>query len=205
MVMKAKITLLVLSLVLLAPAFLAAQAVTTVIRGTELFDPSGQFLGLGEVGQVDNPGVLTCTSGALPNPDPTQPPCPTGSRIIARGTQIESKLIGESNDAWLTGTLYVTGNSDMDSNATGHAWGTFRIELGVGGVWEGTWTGKRSVSQAGGITVWTTNILGVGRGTSGDVAGKQLQFTEVITSFMPVSMAYTGTIAAKVLEPPPSE
>ncbi len=197
--MKARTIVLALVLMLLTPAFAAAQAATTSITGTELFDPLN-LLGNGSVGTIVNPGQVTCP-GTQPTGDPTQP-CPVGSRIHIRGAALTSIVIGEDNDPWLTGMLSITGNSNLDADATGHAWGMFRIDLDAGGVWEGSWTGKRSRGES---LVWTTHIRGVGRGTSGDVQGKQLGFDEVITSPAPVSVAYIGAIAAEVLSPPSSE
>jgi hypothetical protein len=197
--MKAKILFQVLLLVLLTPAFVTAQAVTTEITGTEIFDPMGLF-GNGSIGNFLSPGQVSCP-GAQPTGDPAQP-CPTGSRIKIRGATAFSVLIAEENDPWLTGLFSIAANSDLDANATGHAWGTFRLELDAGGVWEGSWTGKRA--QVGNL-VWTTHIRGVGHGRGGIVEGKQLRFDEVVTSPAPVSIAYLGNVTAEVISPPSSE
>lgn len=200
MAMKARTTFLALLLALLTPALVAAQAVTTeTIEAIETFDPMNLIPpNAGKVGSVVNPGTLTCPGGQLTG-SPAQP-C-TG-RISARGTEIKSRLVATqpAGDAWLTGWLFITGNADFDANATGRTWGTFRIELDSGGVWEGTWVGKRTKAES----EWATNVQGVGRGTSGSVRGMQLRFKETIISSTPVAVAYLGTITAKVSVPPPT-
>jgi hypothetical protein len=52
------------------------------------------------------------------------------------------------------------------------------------------------------LNVWVGRGTFVGRGTSGDVDGMQLRFTEVLTSFMPIPVAYVGSIDAQILATP---
>ena len=181
-------------LVLLSPMVTAAQAVFTQIRATEVFDPLNLF-GSGPVGTFINSGAVTCPGGQ-PTGDPMQP-CPAGSRINIRGMQIKDRTISQS--PLLTGWQYpLEINVDFDSNATGREWGTFRIELDAGGVWEGTWTADRIKMD----NVWVDHISGVARGKGGSVDGMQMQFTEVITAFGEFLPAWGGSIEARILAPP---
>jgi hypothetical protein len=187
-------TFLALAPLLLVPVFTAAQAVTTPLAGVEIFDPLNLFH-QGSVGSILNAGELTCP-GTTPTGNPMQP-CPAGSRINMRDAALKSRLA--SQDARLAGWFNITGNSDLDSNATGVAWGTFQLELEAGGAWEGTWIGNRTQMEG---LAWVTRISGVGRGTGGSVDGKQLLFSETVISFAPVSVAYVGDITAEVFSPP---
>jgi hypothetical protein len=186
----------IVSFALLVPVSLAAQATTTPLTGTEVFDPLNLLQNPnGGVGAILNPGELTCP-GALPTGNPMQP-CPAGSRIKVRGTTLTSRLA--SQDALLAGWFTIIGNADLDSNAAGVAWGKFRLELDAcGGVFKGSWTGERSQMEGVG---WVSRISGVGLGTADCVEGQQLKFSETIVSFAPVSVMYLGQIDAEVLTP----
>ncbi len=195
--MKLRLPFLIASLALLVPVSVAAQAVTTPVTGTEVFDPFNLLQNPnGGVGTMLNPGVLSCP-GTLPTGNPMQP-CPDGSRIRGRGTTLKSRVA--SDDPLLAGWFTITGNANFDSNATGMAWGRFRLELDAcGGVFEGSWTGQRS--QMDGVG-WLSRIAGVGRGTGGCVEGQHLKFSETMVSFAPVSVMYIGQLNAEVLSPP---
>ena len=181
------------ALVLLLPAFTAAQAVTTELTATEFFDPMNLF-GNGSVGTYINPGTLTCP-GAQPTGNPMQP-CPPGSRMNFRGVSWESRVMSLS--PLLTGRFYNEGNNNFDEHGTGQVWGTFRIELDAGGVWEGSWTADRSKVE----DVWIVRVRGVGRGRGGAVDGMQLHFSEVapMPTFIPI--VWLGSMDAEILAPP---
>ncbi len=183
---------------LLLPILATAQAATSQLTATEIFDPMN-LLGNGPVGAPLSPGTVTCP-GTQPTGNPMQP-CPPGSRINMRGTQVKTRYVSQS--PLLTGWVYLEGNSDFDANATGHVWGTFRIELDAGGVWIGTWNIQRS--KAENLNVWVGRGSFVGRGTGGNVDGMQLRFDEVLTGFMPIPIAYVGSIDGQILAPPPSQ
>jgi hypothetical protein len=194
--MKPRPLFVIAFLALVVPVSVAAQAVTTTAAGTEVFDPLNLLQNPnGGVGAILNMGELTCPA-TLPTGNPLQP-CPAGSRINMRGSTLRSRVASE--DPLLAGWFTVTGNADLDTNATGVAWGKFRLELDAGGVFEGSWTGKRSQMEGVG---WVSRISGVGIGTAGCVEGRHLQFTETIVSFAPVSVMYIGEISAEVLSPP---
>ena len=190
---RVKSTCLATALLCLLPTFAAAQAVNTQFIATDVFDPWG-ILDNDPVGAFINPGTLTCPGGQ-PTGNPMQP-CPPDSRIRVRGSSWMSRVT--SSGVLLTGWFYNDGNANYDSNATGQVWGTFRIELDAGGVWEGSWTGKRS--KVG--DVWMMRVRGVGRGSGGSVDGMHLQFTEV--ALMPdfLAIVWLGSIDAEVLELP---
>lgn len=195
--MKLRVLFVTVLLALLAAGPVGAQAVTTPLAGTEVFDPLNLAQNpAGGVGAILNMGELTCP-GALPTGNPMQP-CPPGSRIKARGTTLTSRVA--SPDALLAGWFTITGNSNLDADATGVAWGTFRLELDAdGGVFEGSWTGKRTQNENAG---WVSLVSGVGLGVGGSVEGWHLRFSETIVSFAPVSVMYVGQINAEVLAPP---
>ncbi len=194
--MKFRVLFLNVLLALLPAAPVAAQAVTTAASGTEIFDPLNLAQNpYGGVGAILDMGELTCP-GTLPTGNPMQP-CPPGSRIKARGTTLKSRVA--SPNALLAGWFTITGNSNLDGDATGVAWGTFRLELDAGGVFEGSWTGDRTQVENVG---WVSRVSGVGLGTGGSVGGWHLRFSETIVSFAPVSVMYVGQIDAEVLAPP---
>ena len=181
------------ALAFLFPVLVGAQAVHIQLTAMDVFDPLN-LLGNGSVGAITSPGTVTCP-GAQPTGDPMQP-CPPGSRMNFRDVSWESRL--DSSSALLTGWFYNVGNNALDANATGQVWGTFRIELDAGGLWEGRWTADRS--KVG--NVWVVRLRGVGHGTGGAVDGMQLRFTEVapMPTFMPI--VWLGSIDAEVLAPP---
>ncbi len=182
------------ALVVLLPMLAAAQAVTTQLTATEVFDPMN-LLGNGAVGAVLGSASVSCP-GRQPTGNPIQP-CPAGSRVNLRGLSVKSRFASQS--PLLSGWFYSEGNGDFDADFTGHVWGTFRLELDSGGVWVGSWIVDRSKVE--GMNVWIGRGRFVGRGTSGSVDGMQLRFSEVLTSFLPWPAAYVGSIDAQVLVP----
>jgi len=199
---RATLTLLAAAVVTLLPLFAAGQALTTQVTATEFFDPLN-LLSSGSVGAFINAGTLTCP-GTQPTADPMQP-CPPGSRIKLRGTAVQSRVTAQSSpqSPLLTGWAYLEGDGDLDANGAGHVSGKYRIELDAGGTWEGTWVVDRE--RVEGLNLWVGHLRAVGRGTSGNIAGMQLRFTEVLTSFTLIPVAYIGSIDAQILEPPPSQ
>jgi hypothetical protein len=70
-------------------------------------------------------------------------------------------------------------------------------------VWIGSWVVDRI--KVDGVNTWVGRGKFVGRGISGDVHGMLVRFSEVLTSFMPLPLAYVGSIDAQVLVPPPPQ
>jgi len=183
------------ALIWLLPVFAAAQAVTTRMTASEVFDPMNYF-GFGPVGAFTSPGTLTCP-GAEPTGNPMQP-CPPDRPIHLRGVTGYSRMTSQS--PLLSGWFYWEMNANFDSTAAGRVWGTFRIELDAGGVWEGSWTnarGKVEDEQA-----WVGRARFVGRGTSGSVEGMQLRFTEVGATWTPLPFFWVVPVEAEILAPP---
>ncbi len=132
------------------------------------------------VGAFLSSGTLPCP-GTQPTGNPMQL-CPPGSRMSFRGVSWVSRVMSPST--LLTGWFYNEGNNSLDADATGQVWGTFRIELDAGGVWEGGCTADRSKTE----NVWIVRLRGIGRGIGGSVDGMHLRFTEVAPTptFMPI-------------------
>ena len=181
------------ALALLLPVLAAAQAVSTQATATEVFDPLA-LLGGGPVGAITDPGTLTCP-GAEPTGNPMQP-CPPGSRVTLRGFAGKSRMISES--PLLGGWFSFEINANFDATLSGRAWGTFRLELDAGGVWEGSWTDERIKME----NVWVGRGRFVGHGTSGSVSGMQLRFTEDAVTFTPLPVAWAGPVTADIMAPP---
>lgn len=193
---RVKAIFLAAALVILLPMLAAAQAVTTQLTATELFDPLN-LLGNGNIGAFLDPGSVNCP-GTQPTGNPIQP-CPAGSRINMRGTSVTSRFVSQS--PLLTGWFYSEGSANFDANASGHVWGTFRLELDSGGVWIGSWIVDRT--KVDGVNVWVGRGTFVGRGTGGNIDGMQLRFSEVLPGVMPFAFAYMGSIDAQILVPAP--
>jgi hypothetical protein len=185
--------LLAPALALLVPALAAAQAVSIQLTATDVFDPMNVF-GSGPVGAFTSPGTVTCP-GAQPTGNPVQP-CPPGSRMNVRDASWMSRVTSFSE--LLTGWFYYDGNADDDANATGPQWGTFRIELDAGGVWEGSWTGDRN--KVGDL--WVVRVRGVGRGSGGSVDGMHLRFTNIAPMPNFLAVVWLGSMDAQILAPP---
>jgi hypothetical protein len=192
---KVKSIFLAAALALVLAMLAVAQAVTTELQATEIFDPLG-LLGNGKVGAVIDRGTVTCP-GTQPTGNPLQP-CPPGSRINIRGYSAKSRWTSQS--PLLTGWYYAEGNFELDADQAGRVEGTFRLELDAGGVWEGSFTGDRSKVEN--VNGWVVRVRGVGRGSGGSVDGMQLRFTEVGTNF---GLFAVGAIDAQILAPFPSQ
>lgn len=189
----------VLVIVLLAVAFVGAPAMfgyasaadKTLISGTETFDPFG-LLGP-PVGQILDLGTVQCP-GQEPTGDPLQP-CPLGSRTHIRGFTFVSRV--DSLDPSLGGEMTVVLNANFDADSTGPAWGTFSLALDAGGVWDGTFEGRRR--RVG--DHWVLPLHVSGRGTGGAIDGAHLMAVDVITISTPAPVAYTGEIEGRVVDP----
>jgi len=130
-------------------------------------------------------------------------PRPSGYRR-GRGARLSRAAFRSPPETQLlSGWLHSEGSGNFDANATGHVWGTFRLELDSGGVWIGSWVVDRT--KVDGVNTWVGRGKFVGRGISGDVHGMHVRFSEVLTSFMPLPLADVGSIDARVLVPPPPQ
>ena len=136
---------------LLMTGLALAQATFTIVTGTET--PIG----------LANPGEVKC-HGGLPTGNPFAP-CPPGTSGTVRG---QKRILWEdTSDARTNGVNYGTFNANIHKDGTLNAWGTFRLEVSAGGVWEGVWEGKLAADGS-------FSYSATGHGTGGSVEHLQL-------------------------------
>lgn len=177
---------------LLAPGGFAADK--TAVTAIEVFDPSGEVLGMGQIGFFVYPGTVKCP-GHEPTGNQLQP-CPATSRTHLRNTEIISVL--SSSDERATGLMTVVLNANWNTDFEGPVWGTFRIEVASGGTWVGTWQGLREREAE---DQWTGTLHVIGKGYGGIVDGMKLMVEDRITSFTPAPIAYFGVIEGRIVDP----
>jgi hypothetical protein len=137
------------------------QAVVTEYTTTEI-----------ELGLLQ-PGTVECPGGQPTGLWPIGPPCSAGSRFHIRGAVFA--YIVNASDPRVSGKRFVVVNGNFDGwtifgPGSGPMWGTTRLEVAGGGVWEGTWTGKRTVTGDN----FFVSIRGEAHGTGGSVEGLKL-------------------------------
>ena len=182
----------ILAGMLLAPTGFAAEQ--TPVTASEFFDPSGQVLGMGPIGEFGDPGTVKCP-GHEPTENPLQP-CPDTSRTHLRNAEIISVV--SSSDERVTGDMTVVLNANWDQNFSGPIWGTFSLAVEGGGTWEGTWQGFRERVTVG---VWAGLLRVRGKGYGGDIDGMKLMVEDRLTSFTPAPIAYFGDIEGRIVDP----
>ncbi len=192
-----KLSLVVVA-VIGAGVLLGMTAARTELTYTDLFNPYGipNPLVPNAVGYLENPGSLICP-GHTPNADPTQPPCPEGSRIVARGVVAHSRA--ESESPALAGWMTVELNGNLAPDYTGPVWGKLSIQLDAGGKWEGAWNGMRK--RVAGEAIWTADLRIVLHGLGGEIEGLQARCGEMITALAPMPVLYKGAGTCRVLDP----
>lgn len=72
--------------------------------------------------------------------------------------------------------------------------GTFVLTLDTGGVWEGTWTGKRALIAGG----WSASLVAEGYGTGPGIDGMHMKETETAVSTTPIPFPYTGSVSGYI-------
>src|SRR5512142_2739791 len=154
--MKLGATLTVLTIGLLSAGPAMARDVFTEFTGTAALV---QFLA---------PGTMLCAGG---EPTPGPAPCSAGSRVQVRGLVFEQGL--EATDPRVAGRLIVVMNANTDGwtdfgPGSGPMWGTVRLEVGGGGLWEGSGTGQRKVTPLVGSSA---TVRGEMHGTGGSIEG----------------------------------
>lgn len=134
-------------------------------------------------------GTLECLNGQPTGvPWYLGTPCsPADSRVRIRGVVI--KYYEQTSDPRTTGWLYVTINANLDQwPGTGPFWGTGRLEVAPGVVWEGIWTGKRVLNTS-------ETLHAVLQGSGGIVEGlKSESDISLLLGSSPVTYTVTGTI-----------
>ncbi len=163
----------VIAALLLTAGLAGAQSKFTIVTGTEI------PIGLGDLGEVK-------CHGAVPTPNPFAP-CPAGISGTVRGQQ--RIFLEDTSDPRTTGVNHGTFNANIHADGTMSAWGTFRLELPDGSVWEGVWEGKLAKD---GIFSYSA----VAHGSGGSVEGLQLLWDGVFSPTSP-----TGTSKARILSP----
>jgi hypothetical protein len=185
--MKLRITVFLLAVALVSAGYMPAKSsILTNFTGHDAF-----------VGILD-PGTFSCPGGQ-PNPTwSTGSPCTPGSRVHIRDSKFAYYL--HSDDERMTGPMELTsanGNydgwrPDLQSPGSGQMWGTMRVtvEGHSDEVWEGIWTGTRTVT--GTVVVITTHEVLFG--TGGRIRGLIAEYTGTADPL--VGGAYQGWILA---------
>ena len=165
--------LAVIAVLLLMAGLATAQATFTIVTGTET------PIGLG------SPGEVKC-HGGFPTGNPFAP-CPPGTSGTVRGQ--ERIYREDTSDARTNGLNYATTNANIHEDGTVNAWGTFRLEVSGGRVWEGVWEGKQAAN--GSISYSAT-----GHGSGGSVEYLQLLWDGAYPAG-----SLVGTLKIRILTP----
>jgi hypothetical protein len=165
--------LTVIAALLVMAGLAAAQATFTIVTGTET--PIG----------LANPGEVKC-HGGVPTGNPFAP-CPPGTSGTVRGQQ---RILWEvTSDARTNGLNYGTFNANIHEDGTLNAWGTFRLEVSGGGVWEGVWEGKQAADGS-------FSYSATGHGSGGSVEHLQLLWDGAYPAG-----SFVGTFKIRILTP----
>ncbi len=175
-----------------ACALLALCGGFSAAKGQAIFTGyTGTMTRVAGLAGLVNPGTLECLNG-----EPTGVPwyagipcSPADSRVRIRGVVMKYRTQG--SEPRTTGWLYLTVNANLDHwPGAGPMWGTARLEVDQGGIWEIVWTGER---QMPGETA-----RAVGHGIGGIVEGLKY---EQQTSLVPGSNPPTYTVTGTILQP----
>jgi hypothetical protein len=161
--------------------------------GTDYFDPFN-ILGNGVVGALLDPGTVQCP-GHKPTVDPMQP-CPPGSNIHLRNTQVETLVT--SSDPRFSGRMFIESNSNFAPDFTGPQWGRFRLVFNVGGEMNGTWQGVRYKEG----NSWIVPLHATGHITGGAFDGANVLIKERATGYTPIPVAWVGAVEATLTNVP---
>ena len=110
--------------------------------------------------------------------------------IHIRGAAVQTRV----TSSLFSGNMIVTLNANWNSNFCGPVWGTFVLTLDNGGVWEGTWSGKRALAAGG----WSATLRAEGFGTGPGIDGMHMSETETAVSNTPIPFPYTGSISGYI-------
>jgi hypothetical protein len=99
-----------------------------------------------------------------------------------------------------SGTTWYSVNANWDLDYTGPVGGDFIVvpsptcDVAVlddpESFWEGTWTGKRTVSCEDDVCTWVGHFKVVGKGHGGEIDGLQFRATEEFTTFTPLPVPW---------------
>ena len=185
--MKLRMTVILAVLALLPAGYTLGQAIFTEFTGTEMGGGPPNFA----TTTVNCPGGQP-TGAVFPSP------CTDGSRVHFRGAKFY--YIVQTTDPRLAGLEEVTMNGNFESwradlfgPGSGQMWGTLVLRVTADEVWEGTWTGTRTVT--GNVAV--SSIHAVAHGSGGRVEG--------LTANWQVTLdpgANVGVCQGRILAPP---
>jgi hypothetical protein len=184
--MKLRFVLILAAAVLLSAGFMPGQAVFTEFQGTGT--GSSVYLTF---------GTFLCPGGEPAGPFPPNPPCSPGSRVDVRGmvytfniTATDGRVTGKFTNVFNANTDGWTpaGSPGGPGPGSGQLWGTSRLEITDGGVWEGTWTGEREVTSVGAFS----SVRAVMHGSGGSIQGLKSEWEISIPHKMPLT--FTGRI-----------
>lgn len=110
--------------------------------------------------------------------------------VHIRGAVVQTRV----TSSLFSGNMIVTLNANWNSKFCGPIWGTFVLTLDTGGVWEGTWTGKRALVAGG----WSASLVAEGYGTGPGIDGMHMKETETAVSTTPIPFPYTGSVSGYI-------
>lgn len=110
--------------------------------------------------------------------------------VHIRGAVVQTRV----TSSLFSGTMIVTLNANWNSKFCGPIWGTFVLTLDNGGVWEGTWVGKRALAAEG----WSASLVAEGYGTGPGIEGMHMKETETAVSTTPIPFPYTGSVSGYI-------
>lgn len=139
---------------------------------------------------------------------------PRDEYMVMRGMVVTTRITAfESDLSYLTCDSRLTINANLLlADGTGSMWGKVEcVPLSGGGMWLGSWTGKREMTSATPLT-WLTTMKIVLQGRGGDIDGLQVRAQEVNELkatdpwypgpvLGPFSLAPIGAISGMVLDP----
>jgi len=166
----------------------------TALGQTVFTEYTGTYAPAGMV----NPGTVECPDGQPTGLWPSGPPCsPLGSRVRVRGLVL--RYNSQTTDPRSTGQVFVVLNGNfvgwtLFGIGSGPMWGTARLEVTQGGIWESTWTGERMVTD-----VFVESIRSVGHGSGGSLEGLKQEQRAFRSSASPPFPLFN--IAGRILQP----
>lgn len=120
-----------------------------------------------------------------------------GKFLAIRGVVVTTRLTG--SDPRIAGNTRITFNEQLSlADGSGPGWGKFEVVADNGGLWIGTFEGRREPTAAG---QWVATLNVVGRGTGGPIEGVHFRSVELVYSTDPFLGPFIGQITGTLLEP----
>jgi len=140
----------------LVPGTASAQRQVTDFQSLAIAAACSPFpdCAIPERGSISCPGAGVEAASTL-----LQPWCPAGSRTKVRDRVMKMRVI-KSTDARVAGVITMRVNMNLDTDSfSGHAWGSYLIEVPDRGSWEGMFEGKVESDM-----MWTYRLVAFGTG-----------------------------------------